>query len=625
MTNLHLDIETYSEADLVKVGTYRYAYDPSFEILLLSFSFDGQKVRCIDLAQGEKLPPELEQALLSNQVTKWAHNANFERVCLSRHFGRVLDPSSWRCTMVLAAEQGLPTSLVYVAQYLELGQQKDTAGKALISKFCKPYRGKRVLPSDDPTAWGKFKEYCNQDVRTEMDIHNNLESIPDSEWALYEADQRINDLGIVVDLELIKAAVHKDTQNCLAGVDKMRSLTRLENPTSVAQLSAWVRFQGVKLPNLLADTVNEAIENPDLPENVRQVLQLRASTSNSSLKKLQVMLDTQVDGRIRGLLQFYGAARTGRWSGRLVQIHNLPRGEKPPEELDMLASKIKQGFEVASQDIKELIRPCFIPEPNKEFIVSDFSAIEARVLAWLAGETWALRAFERGEDIYKVTAAQMFHITTDQVTKEQRGRGKVAVLACGYQGGVGALTAMGADNLGLSNQDKQHIIDAWRQANPNILRFWGYVENTAKAALVNAGKAQKLGGLEFLLDNHTLYITLPSGRRLAYSKARLVGREIKYMGQGNSPWFVEQATYGGKLTENITQAVARDILGEAILNLQVLGYDVVAHVHDEVIVEAPIGTVTVDEINSIMVLGAPWCQGLPLSAAGFKSRYYRKD
>jgi len=641
MKTLHIDIETYSPQDLAKVGVYRYVDDTAFSVLLFAYSIDGCGVECIDLTSTPGLPTKLADALQDPQVIKYAHNAQFERVCLAKEFGIKLDPAQWRCTMIWAAELGLPQSLDKLASYLNLEQQKDKAGARLISRFCKPNTSQDELSlshapnkaADYPDDWDRFIEYCKQDVVVEMELEKVLSKHPltDQEWELYALDQKINDNGFMIDRELVEAAVEISNKLTSNATCALKALTGLANPNSVSQLLAWCNENGAKLTSVDKKAVEASLEDSKTPLIVKKALQYRQATANTSVKKYQAMLNTVCsDNRIHGLVQFYGASRTGRWAGRLVQVQNLPRGDIEGEKLDQIRELVKEkDSSINSDALKSLIRTAFIPPRLYTFLISDFSAIEARVLAWLAGETWALKAFADHGKIYEATAAKMYRCEIDNVDKDMRQKGKVAVLACGYGGGVNALKAMGATKIGLKENQLQPIIDQWRDANPNIVRLWQLVDNAAKEACL--GRTTRVGAIRFRHDGKTLFITLPNGRFLAYQKAKWDGNRISYDGQGTAAYFTKQETWGGKLVENITQAVARDLLAEGMLNLDLAGYKIVAHVHDEIIIEELVeksgvakSTTKIDEINGIISVTPKWAEGLPLNAEGFISRYYKK-
>ncbi|HCT9589978.1 DNA polymerase [Enterococcus faecalis] len=653
MKTLNIDIETYSDEDLTKVGVYKYADSPNFEILLFAYSIDGQPVECEDLTISE-IPDEIVAALTDKNVLKIAFNAQFERVCLSKYLGVLyyLDPAQWHCTMVHANELGLPASLGQCAKYLNIEQQKDTRGTQLInffSKPCKPTKKNdmrtRNLPEHAPEKWQTFIEYCIQDVNVEMAIANKLNRfpVPESEWKLYTLDQRINDRGAEIDHELATAAIDIMADLSEAGLNEMKELTGLENPNSLAQLKKWLEEQGTPFEKLGKEVVLKALALGNLPENVAEVLKLRLSLSNSSTKKYLMMDNARCsDNRIHGILQFYGANRTGRWAGRLLQVQNLPRNYL--SEIDFARQLVKakdvEGIELMYEDVpdtlKQLIRTGLVAKEGHRFIVSDFSAIEARVIAWYAKQDWVLEVFRTHGKIYEATAAQMFHLgeVTDydwksHEGKDMRQRGKVATLALGYQGGPGALKAMGALENGIEEHELQDIVDRWRTANKRIKNFWHETQKAVIDCLQNGGIKKGPRGLKFYKKSGFLFIQLPSGRKLAYAKAHLkegdYGPAIFYEGQGDKVAFTEQQTYGGKLVENIVQATARDVLAEAMVRLEKAGYPIVFHVHDEAVAEVPEGEKSIEEMNKIMSVVPEWAEGLPLNAEGFETKYYMKD
>jgi DNA polymerase len=633
---LLIDIETYSEADLSKVGVYRYAADPSFKLLLLGYRWLDRpdETKVVDVTAQVAPLNTMKSYLLDPNVIKVAHNANFERVCLGRYLGVTLDPAQWSDTMVMAAEYGLPRSLADLSAYLSLGEAKDTRGKSLIARFSKPYRGKRVLPSDDPGAWAEFVEYCRQDVATEARLWEVLPKLSEAEQALWELDQAINDAGIGVDLALARRCVTVDEAIRAANFQTMKDVTGLDNPNSGQQLMGWLQGQGAALPNLLAETVDSALDGGKLPQAVKTALGCRRAMNNSSAKKYGTILECAIDDRVHGLLSFYGA-HTGRWAGRLVQVQNLPRGtmsnyDKDGEwtgVLDTERAHVLAGQPTNGEGLKSLVRTTFIPRPGNKFYVADFSAIEARVLAWLAGEEWVLGAFRRGDDIYKTVAAQIYKVEYTEVTKEQRQRGKVAVLACGYQGAVGAMERMGGKALGLTETEMQAIVTTWRKSNPNIVRFWRDLEAAVRTSWESRGRLATVGQYITVrchkpVDSQAmpgvcLTITLPSGRGLVYHGLRVTDKISFTEGKGR------EDTYGGKLTENIVQAVARDLLGEALLTLDLAGYEIVAHVHDEVIIEGPEGLDPLG-VRGIMATPPSWAGGLPMDSSIDTWDYYQK-
>lgn len=638
MKTLNIDIETKSGNE-IKYGVRKYVDSFDFEILLFAYSIDGGEVEVVDFTKGIDVPLEVNLALTDPKVIKTAFNAAFERTCISRAMGRPLPPEQWRDTMIWGMELGLPASLAQMAKYLNVPQQKDTEGKRLIRKYCIPKKDGSFCEEYDSDDWQLFKSYVAQDVRAEMSIAEELAPYPiaDSEWALWALDQNINDRGVGIDMDLVRAALLLDEETSAAAKEQLKTLTGLDNPNSVMKLKKWLGEQGLQVQSLGKEQVTEILSDAETPNLVREALLLRQATSNSSIKKYDMLNNaTCRDNRIHGILQFYGATRTGRWAGRLLQVQNLPRGSLKPHELatarDFVKANDMEALDMIWGDVpevlKSLIRSALIPSDGHEFIVSDFSAIEARVIAWLAGETWVLDTFREGHDIYKATANQMFHLGgVDKVDKAMRQRGKVATLALGYQGGTGALQAMGALKMGIKEDELQGLVNAWRTANPNIVKFWRRVEAAAKRALEFGTKVSLRGtGISFYVRDTFLMIGLPNGRSIAYANATLEDGRIRYEGKSmTSSTFQKLDTYGGKLVENIVQATARDVLAESMLRLEKLGYKIVAHVHDEVILDVPKGITNIDEINEQMAINPEWTEGLPLAAAGFRSDFYMKD
>lgn len=641
MKTLSIDIETYSEASLSSTGVYRYAADPSFTILLFAYSVDAGPVQIVDLAQGESLPAEVEAALSDPSVQKWAFNAQFERVCLSAYLGERLDPRGWYCSMVWSTYAGIPLNLAGVAQALHLETEKMSEGKDLIRKFSQPCKATksnggrtRNLPEHAMEDWETFKAYCVRDVEVERAIASRLSALPMPafEWENYWRDQRFNDLGVGIDVELASKAVEADVEIKEALYTQMRHWTGVENPQSVTQLLAWLQDHGAQLPSLAKADVASALEEAE--GSVADVLAARLEIAKSSVKKYEKMLDCVCpDGRAHGLLQFMGAGRTGRWAGRLVQVQNLPR--QTFGDLEEAAALVKAGqadmlgvlWGSAPNVLSELIRAAFVAARGHRFLVADFSAIEARVIAWLAGEQWVLDLFKNGGDIYCETGTRMFG---QEVKKHSplRQRAKVAVLACGYQGGVGALKAMGGEKLGLSEDEMASIVDAWRKANPRIAQMWWDVNRAALEAIKN-GTSQMVGRIKVYQKLGALVIALPSGRELIYPSPRVGenrfgGESITFMGLGLNRKWGRIETYGGKLVENIVQATARDVLAHSMATLEAAGYPTVMHVHDEVITEVPYGHGSVEELCALMSRGPRWSKGLPLAAEGFESTYYKK-
>ncbi|HEL2655628.1 TPA: DNA polymerase, partial [Streptococcus suis] len=564
MRHLNIDIETYSSND-IKDGVYKYVDAPDFEVLLFAYSLDGGPVECIDLTR-QNLPFEIQKAIFSDEVRKSAFNAQFERVCLSKHFDApyYLDPSQWRCTMVHAQELGLPSSLEKCASYLNLAQEKDTAGKNLIKYFsvpCKPTKANggrtRNLPEHDPEKWQMFIDYCKQDVVVEMAIAERLSVLPvaNREWDFYTADQRINDRGVALDAELVESALYcKDVKMDML-FDELRSTTGLDNPNSRAQLLPWLKTHGYSASGLTKADVQKELKTAS--GELKRVLELKLQTAMSSLKKYEAMERAVCsDGRVHGLLQFYGASRTGRWAGRVVQVQNLARNYL--KDLDDARNYVKARdieaveilYDSLNDTLKQLVRTAFVAEGDKEFYVSDFSAIEARVIAWYAKEQWRLEVFSTHGKIYEASASQMFHIPIEDVDKELRQKGKIAELALGYQGGPGALKQMGALEMGVAEDELQSLVDDWRRANPGIVQFWKDVQTAAVKAL-RTKAVIKLGRLRFKYSKGFLLIQLPSGRQLAYARAKLedgdYGPKLTYEGQGDKAYFTKQETYGGKL------------------------------------------------------------------------------
>jgi DNA polymerase len=648
---ISIDIETFSDIDLGKCGVYRYAESPSFDILLFSYSMDDGQIKLIDLASGEKLPEEIINSLMDASIIKTAFNANFERVCLMKYLCRILgkevylDPSSWRCSEVQAAMLGLPLHLEGVAQVLQLEEQKMSEGKALIRYFCMPCKPtaanggrKRNLPSDAPEKWEQFKAYNIRDVQVELAIRKKLEKypIPEAEHDLYVLDQKINDRGFQADMNFVMQAITCDRQFSVAATEKAYELTGLENPNSVAQLKDWLVGRGVEVENLSKKNVQELVGETE--GEVKEALKLRLLMAKTSVRKYEA-LERAVcsDGRVHGLLQFYGANRTGRWAGRLVQVQNLPQNHL--EDLKLARDLVKEGrfedidllFGNIPGVLSELIRTAFVPKEGHRFIVADFSAIEARVISWLAGEKWRLEVFASHGKIYEAAASMMFHVPIEEVTKGSplRQKGKISELACGYGGGVGALKAMGALEMGVEEDELQGLIDNWRTANPRIVNFWWEVDKAAITAVKERTKT-RTHGIIFTYQSGMLFVTLPSGRNLVYVKPKLMlnkfGREgLTYEGIGATKKWERIETYGPKIVENIVQATSRDLLADAMLRLDQAGFAIVAHVHDEVICEVPEGKSSVEEICSLMSKGPKWAQGLPLTADGYECKFYQKS
>lgn len=645
MKRIFADIETYSSTDLLKNGVYKYAKSEDFEILLFAYSIDGGEVEVIDLAQGESIPSKILNALKDDSIEKWAFNANFERVCLSRYLGEWLKPDSWYCTMVWSAYLALPLSLEKVGNVLNLDKQKLSEGKNLIKFFsmpCKPTKANdgrtRNLPKHDPEKWKMFKLYNKRDVEVEISIHEKLSNfpVPSTEWNHYHLDQLINDTGIEIDSILVEKSVSFEQVLRVENMDRAIELTGLENPNSPLQLKEWLNNQGLEIESLAKKDVEAALAVST--GNVKEVLELRQELSKSSVKKYTAMDNVKgVDNRARGLIQFYGANRTGRYSGRLIQIQNLRRNNL--QDLDLARSLVRDGefetikllYESPSDILSQLVRTAFIPKEGHRFIVSDFSAIEARVLAWVAGEQWRMDAFKDGKDIYCESASRMFGVPVEKngVNGHLRQKGKQAELACGYNGSVGALIAMGALEMGLEENELQGIVDSWREANPNIVQLWWDIDNAIKNVIKTRGKV-RFKNLVISYEKGILFIELPSGRRLSYIKPRIGlnrfgGESVNYDGLGLGGKWEMLESYGGKFVENIVQAISRDILAEAIMRLSKKGFQIVMHVHDEVVLEVPIGQSSVEEVNEIMGITPTWAKGLILDSAGFECEFYQKD
>ena len=640
-----IDIETYSSAPLPKCGVYRYCDAPDFEILLFSYAFDDEPVQTIDLASGETLPKEVISALEDPSIIKVAYNAQFERVCLSRYLGRWLDPHQWRCTMVMAAYLTLPGRLADAAVALGTTEKKMEEGKDLIRYFsvpCKPTKANggrtRNRPGDASEKWAVYRQYNAQDVETERAIRKALEKypLPEQEWELYALDQQINDRGVRVDKKLVKNAIAVDAVFAQAACQRAKELTGLENPGSVNQLKAWLADQDMPMESLARKIVQEKAAQTD--GIVVELLNLRLELSKTSVKKYEAMARCVCrDGRVHGLLQFYGANRTGRWAGRLVQAQNLPQNHLP--DLELAREIVKSGdeelldalFASVPGTLSELIRTAFIPKDGCRFLVADFSAIEARVLAWLANEEWVLEEFRGKGKIYEATASRMFHIPQETIVKgnpnyEYRQKGKQATLSCGYGGGVGALKAMGAK---MPEEEMQPLVDAWRASNPNIVAFWSALDRAARTVIRKKTSA-RVGKVTLYWQDDKMFMRLPSGRNLCYqsphfTENRFGSDAIGYYAPNAAGQMVEQETFGGKLAENATQAIARDILSHALLTLEKNGYPVVFHVHDEAVIEMPIGHGSLEEACRLMAIAPEWADDLPLRADGYECAYYQKS
>lgn len=662
MKTISIDIETYSDVNLAKCGVYKYAESPDFEILLFGYAVDGREVKVVDLAQGETIPEEILEALTDDAVTKWAFNANFERVCLSRYLtdlGRSLDPfhdrhplsqecarflkpAGWKCSMVWSAYMGLPLSLEGVGAVLNLDNQKMKEGRDLIRYFCVPCKETKTnggrtrnLPQHAPDKWNLFKSYNKRDVEVEMAIQERLQKypVPDQVWEEYHQDQEINDRGIAIDLELARQAVAMDTKSRESLMAALKEKTGLENPNSVLQMLRWLEARGLKSDSLGKKQVKELLKTAQEP--LRSVLQLRQKLAKSSVKKYQAMEMTACqDGRARGMFQFYGANRTGRYAGRHIQIQNLPQNHLP--DLSEARELVRQGnygaldllYDSVLDVLSQLIRTAFVPREGMKFVVSDFSAIEARVISWMAGEKWKSAAFAAGKDIYCSTASQMFGVPVVKhgINGELRQKGKIAELACGYGGSVGALKAMGALDMGIPEEELSSLVQSWRSANPHIVDFWWQVDGAVKTAIKQRIPVW-VNNIRFLCQSGMLFIELPSGRQLSYVKPRIGenkfgGESVTYEGIGATKKWERLESYGPKFVENIVQGTARDILCYAMQTLRCCA--IVGHVHDELIIECS-KDVSVDAICQQMGRTPPWAEGLILRADGYECEFYQKD
>ena len=654
MKTLSLDLETYSSVDLGKSSVYRYVESPDFDILLLGYCADGGEVQVVDLAQGEQVPPEVIDALTDACVCKWAFNAQFERVCLSQWLRRngyplrneryaapddpcmaYLNPAGWHCTMVWSAYLGLPLSLKDVGAALGLDKQKLTEGRELIRYFCVPGKdATRRMPASAPEKWATFRAYNLRDVETEMAIQERLRKypVPEEVWSQYHLDQQINDRGIGVDRTLVRGAIGIDKRSREELTARLQELTMLDNPNSVQQMKDWLAANGLQTDTLGKKQVAGLLKTA--PEPLKSVLVLRQQLAKSSVKKYQAMENAVcADGRVRGCFQFYGA-RTGRWAGRNIQLQNLPQNRMP--DLEQARSLVRAGdydsvrllYDSTPDVLSQLIRTALIPNPGKTFFVSDFSAIEARVIAWLAGEQWRQQVFAEGKDIYCASASQMFGVPVEKhgVNGHLRQKGKVAELALGYGGSVGALKAMGAIEMGLKEDELKPLVDAWRTANPMIVKLWWEVDRAVTRA-VSDKTATETHGIRFTCQSGMLFITLPSGRRLAYVRPRIGenqfgGSAITYMGTNAAKQWARLESYGPKFVENIVQAISRDILCHAMQALRDCA--IVAHVHDEVIIEAD-PSMSLETVCERMGRTPPWAQGLLLRADGYATPFYKKD
>ena len=646
MKTLSIDLETYSSADIGKTGVYRYSESPDFELLLFGYSIDGAPVQLVDLTCGERVPEEVLDALIDPSVTKWAFNASFERICLSRWLGlpsgTYLEPDQWRCSMIWSAYLGLPLSLAGVGAVLKLDKQKLDTGKDLIRYFCKPCRptkkngGRtRNLPRHDPGKWEQFKSYNLRDVETEMEIQKKLARFPVPEfvWDEYHLDQEINDRGIRVDMQMVKNAIEVDDWSHFDLTSQLQTLTALENPNSVAQMKAWLTQHGMEIESLGKKEVAAMLK--DAPPDMREALILRQQLAKSSVKKYQAMQNCVcADGRAHGMFMFYGANRTGRFAGRLVQLQNLPQNHM--DDLEQARALVRSAdydslkllYDSVPDVLSELIRTAFIPYEGGKFIVADFSAIEARVIAWMADEKWRLEVFKNGGDIYCASASQMFGVPVEKhgINGHLRQKGKIAELALGYGGSVGALKAMGALEMGIPEEELKPLVDAWRDANPNITELWWDVDRAVKEA-VDLRTSSETHGIQFVYESGFLFICLPSGRRLAYVKPRIGenrfgGESVTYEGVGGTKKWERLESYGPKFVENIVQALSRDILCYAMKTLRCC--NIVAHVHDEIIIEAD-PKVSLEAVCEQMGRTPPWAKGLILRADGYETPFYKKD
>ena len=662
MKNLEIDIETYSSVSLQKCGVYKYAEADDFEILLFGYSIDGGEVKVIDLACGEEIPADILDALADDTVTKWAFNAQFERVCLSRYLmdqgvsldpfhdnhplserlAMFLNPESWKCSMVWSAYMGLPLSLEGVGAVLGLEKQKMSEGKDLIKYFsvpCNPTKTNggrtRNLPEHDPEKWSRFKIYNARDVETEMQIQQRLVKfpVPDDVWDEYHIDQEINDRGILVDMDFVKQAIAIDEKSRSRLMSEMQELTEIDNPNSVVQMKEWLSDNGVEMDTLGKKAVAAMIEETE--GNVSEALSLRQQLAKSSVKKYLAMENAACeDNRCRGMFQFYGANRTGRFAGRLVQLQNLPQNHMP--DLEQARALVRSGdyemldmlYDDIPDTLSQLIRTAFVPKPGTKFYVADFSAIEARVIAWFAGEQWRTKVFEEGGDIYCASASQMFKVPVEKhgVNSHLRQKGKIAELALGYGGSVGALKSMGALDNGLKEEELQPLVDAWRQSNPHIVGFWWDIDRAVKKA-IKERMPQSVYGVKIFCQSGMLFITLPSGRNLAYVKPRIGenrfgGESVTYEGVGGTKKWERLESYGPKFVENIVQATSRDLLMNAIKTLRCCS--IVAHVHDEIIIEAD-PNMSLDVLCEQMARIPPWAKGLLLRADGYVCDFYKKS
>ncbi|MEI7027136.1 DNA polymerase [Paenibacillus sp. y28] len=653
MTVLQIDLETYSSVDLTKCGVYRYVESPDFEILLFAYAYGDEPVQVVDLTAFEDLPERVRNDLTDPHVLKTAFNANFERTAIAKHFGIYCNPLEWCCTAVHALALGLPGYLEGVAEVLKLDAQKDNKGKALIKYFsvpCKPTKvngGRtRNYPHHDPEKWQQYIEYNRQDVVVEREVRRHLERfpLPAHEWRLWALDQTINDRGVRLDPALYNAAIACDEQYEVRLLQEAKEITGLDNPNSLQQLKAWLAERGLETPDGLSKEFMSALLEAAPDEETRRVLEIRQEMGKTSVDKFNAMQRSScADDRARGLLQFCGAGRTWRWAGRLIQVQNLPQNKI--EDLALAREILRSGdFELLEMlfgappfVLSQLIRTAFIPSDNSRFIVSDFSAIEARVIAWLADEHWVLDVFRGHGKIYEATAANMFKVPFETIVKgnanyELRAKGKVATLACGYQGGPNALIAMGALKGGIAEDELPALVKQWRAANPNIVKLWYAAEDAAVTAVRERTTVKLAHGVRYRYEAGMLFADLPSGRSLAYVNPRIKpdpnfdkeGLVFDGMDQVKKKW-MSHRTYGGRLVENLVQAIARDCLAESLMRLDAEGYATAMHVHDEVVLEVPLGTGSVEHVVAVMSKPIDWAPGLPLAAAGFECDFYMKD
>lgn len=655
MAILAIDLETFCDLDIKKVGTYKYA--ENCEIMLCAYAYDDAQVQIIDLACGEKFPTDFEAALFNPNVIKTAYNAPFEMQVLEKYFGRPIDPAQWDCSMVLGLRMGLPAGLDELGRVLRIvsDKRKLASGQRLIKYFSIPRTASsaatlnlwdndydtRNLPENNRQKWNEFREYCKQDVETERAIRHQLErfTTTDFERKLWCLDQKINSNGVLIDMDLVEGAIKINAQLQAIAVEQNRALTGGINLNSNTQLLNWFEEQEGWRPSSLDKSSRADLKADNLKPNVRKVLELKEILAKTSVKKYEAMQATACeDRRARGMFQFYGANRTGRWSGRLIQLQNLPQNHL--DTLDIARQFVKNGdtdallifYDNPADVLSQVIRTAFIAEEGSRFIVTDFSAIEARVIAWLADEKWRMDVFVNGGDIYCASASAMFKVPVEKhgVNHELRAKGKIAELACGFGGNVSALKAFGADKLGLSDSDMEGIIKKWRASSPNICKLWRDVETATKRAIITKTPIALKPGIEFQVDDDFLFIKLPSGRKLAYFKPKIIteGKKesLTYEGtlQSSNGWGINR-TWGGKLVENIVQAIARDCLAVAMLRLDDAGYKIVMHVHDEIVCEMPTDKGSLAEVVDIMSQPTDWAKGLVLNAAGYETRYYRKD